>query len=94
MPAAPDGPSRNRNAALDGAALTGVTGLGVGEHEVLVDVGGREADLSSAAGDDDASVAVDGVDGPAVAVLDHELPVRLEPAVVVAGGDARTISFT
>src|SRR5690606_29645621 len=71
--------------AVDGAALAGVAGLGVGQLDVLGDVLRGQPHLATAAGDGDAAVPVDGVDGPAVAVLDHELAAGPEPAVVVAG---------
>ena len=72
--------------AVDGDALGGVGGAGVGEFDVLGDVVGVEAGGAVVAGDGDAAVGVDVGDGPPVAVGDeHALVGAL--AQVLAGGD-------
>ena len=81
------GAVEDEDGSVDGAALGGVAGLGVGQLDVVLDVVGGEADGAGSSVDGEVAVAVDGVDGPLVAVADHEAAVGVELAVVAAGGD-------
>ena len=72
---------------IDGAALGGVTGLGVPELEILGDVVSGKPHRSGASGDGDGTVTVDVFDRPVVPVLHHDPAVGAQGALVAAGHD-------
>jgi hypothetical protein len=69
---------------IDGASLGGMACLGISEAQLLGGVTGRESDCPRAAHESDRTVAMDGLDGPVVAVLDHDTSVSAEISVIAA----------
>lgn len=61
----------DHNGPVDGEGLGGVDGAGVPQLDVLGDVGGVQPGAAVLAGDGEAGVVVDVVDGPAVPVGDE-----------------------
>jgi hypothetical protein len=84
------GAVEDEEGSVDGAALGGAAGLGVGQPDVLSQVRRRQADYPGAAGDSDRAVAVQVGDGPGVAVLDHQAAVGVELPVVATRRDPVT----
>ncbi len=75
---------------VDGATLSGVAGLGVGQLDVLSDVVGGKADGAGATGDAQGTVVVNGENVPSVAVLHHRSAVGPHLAIVASGGNSVT----
>ena len=88
-----DGPVDQEEGVVDGAALRGGTGLRVSELDVVCVVcvvGGGEPDGAVVSGGGDRATAVQFGYGPLITIVNRDVPVGLQVAVVAAGDDPVT----